>query len=78
MPSPEYQSRSFFDSEEEIEGRAMTKKIDCPTNFQCKKLHGQSESVCCPLRDDSVGSSAEIVEHQIAEKQQSSKLFILN
>lgn len=56
----------------------MSKKIDCPTNFKCKKLHGQSESVCCPLQDDSIGSSAEIVEHQIAEKQQSSMFFSFN
>ncbi|XP_050082531.1 uncharacterized protein LOC126569475 [Anopheles aquasalis] len=54
--SREYQSRSFFDDDEQEESetngrkRSMSNTIVCPVEtHECRKLHGESRSVCCPL-----------------------------
>uniref|UniRef100_A0A182NCM9 Thyroglobulin type-1 domain-containing protein n=1 Tax=Anopheles dirus TaxID=7168 RepID=A0A182NCM9_9DIPT len=53
--SREYQSRSFFDDDEQDEDeigrkRSMSNTIMCPVEtHECRKLHGESRSVCCPL-----------------------------
>ncbi|EGK97145.1 AGAP004333-PB, partial [Anopheles gambiae str. PEST] len=53
--SREYQSRTFFDDDEqdeEVNGRkrSMSNTIVCPIEtHECRKLHGESRSVCCPL-----------------------------
>nr|XP_040220974.2 uncharacterized protein LOC120948565 [Anopheles coluzzii] len=53
--SREYQSRTFFDDDEQDEDvngrkRSMSNTIVCPIEtHECRKLHGESRSVCCPL-----------------------------
>lgn len=72
--SREYQSRSFFDDDEQEDAetngrkRSMSNTIVCPVEtHECRKLHGESRSVCCPLVN-------ETDEEDIAEeRQQTSK-----
>lgn len=44
----EFQSKNFFDLEEEVSARSATNFVACPRNYKCKKLHGESKNVCCP------------------------------
>uniref|UniRef100_A0A182INC5 Thyroglobulin type-1 domain-containing protein n=1 Tax=Anopheles atroparvus TaxID=41427 RepID=A0A182INC5_ANOAO len=66
--SREYQSRSFFDDEEleaEENGRkrSMSNTIMCPAEtHECRKLHGESRSVCCPLVTE--GDDEELTEER--------------
>lgn len=72
--SPEYQSKSFYDLSVE---NSQSKSIKCPENtHKCIKLLGQSESVCCPIMDDS--HVAESQQPEIQERTQSSKFFKAN
>lgn len=48
-------------------------KIKCPDGFKCKRLRGQSESVCCSI--DLVTASSNQPE-VTGERQQSSELFL--
>ena len=52
----------------------MSNKITCPQNFKCTRLPGQSENVCCPIRDDNVSAAAE-EQVEIVDRPQSSKLM---
>lgn len=65
--SPEFQAKSFFDSSNENpEDLSKTSAIKCPEKFKCTKLMGQSESVCCPIQDDS----------SVAETQPEQEIFV--
>lgn len=55
LPSPsdsidddEFQSKNFFNAEEEVSGRSNTNIVACPRDYKCKKLHGENKNVCCP------------------------------
>lgn len=50
--------------------RAMTNYIECPSDYQCTKLHKEIESVCCPLPEQT-----ETMEQIVEERPQSSKFF---
>ncbi|XP_053671077.1 uncharacterized protein LOC128721358 [Anopheles nili] len=55
--SREYQSRSFFDDEQDDQdasGRSLSSPpIACPLEtHECRKLHGEPRGVCCPLAND--------------------------
>lgn len=68
--SPEYQSMSFYDSSVE---NSPARAIKCPGKFSCTRLLGQSESVCCPIADDS--HVAESQQPEIQERSQSSESY---
>lgn len=44
----EFQSKNFFNAEEEVSGRSNTNIVACPRDYKCKKLHGENKNVCCP------------------------------
>lgn len=44
----EFQSKNFFNAEEEVSGRSNTNFVACPRDFKCKKLRGENKNVCCP------------------------------
>lgn len=44
----EFQSKNFFNAEEDVSGRSHTNIVACPRDFKCKKLHGENKNVCCP------------------------------
>lgn len=48
-------------------------KIKCPDGFKCKRLRGQSESVCCST--DLVTAASNQPEVTGGERQQSSELL---
>ncbi|XP_055616129.1 uncharacterized protein LOC129762150 isoform X2 [Toxorhynchites rutilus septentrionalis] len=53
--SREYQSRSFFDDEDEDtlgRKRSLSNTIVCPETHVCVKLHGEKKNVCCPVEDE--------------------------
>ncbi|XP_058812008.1 uncharacterized protein LOC131676744 [Topomyia yanbarensis] len=55
--SREYQSRTFFDDEEDDtlgRKRSLSNTINCPETHECMKLHGETGSVCCPMENDTV------------------------
>lgn len=55
--------RSFLDvSDENIEGRSMTEKITCPSGFTCKRLKGESQSVCCPIDQSPAATDNQEIE----------------
>lgn len=73
LNASEYQLASFLDpSDEVIEGRAMMNKITCPEGYKCKRLRGQTDSVCCPVDLVSAGSSVQDEIETTTERQQSS------
>uniref|UniRef100_A0A8D8ADW4 Papilin n=1 Tax=Culex pipiens TaxID=7175 RepID=A0A8D8ADW4_CULPI len=57
--SREFQSRTFFndaDDEDVSNGRkrSLSNTIICPETHECRKLHGESGSVCCPIESETV------------------------
>lgn len=55
----EFQSRTFFndaDDEDVSNGRkrSLSNTIICPETHECRKLHGESGSVCCPIESETV------------------------
>jgi hypothetical protein len=75
LNASEYQLTSFFDSaDDSIEGRSMMSKIACPDGYTCKRLRGQSTSVCCPHDLVTAGSSNQDDADATTERQQSSEL----
>ncbi|XP_058056131.1 uncharacterized protein LOC131207529 [Anopheles bellator] len=64
----EYQSRSFFDEDDEEENgrkRSMSSTIVCPADtHECRKLHGESRSVCCPLVNETDDTDTASEERQ--------------
>jgi hypothetical protein len=47
-------------------------KITCPAGYKCKRVKGQTDSVCCPVDLVSAGSSVNYEPEATTEKQQSS------
>lgn len=62
------------ESDEIAEGRSMMNKITCPDGFKCKRLKGQSESVCCPIDLTPAAADNQEIEDTTV-KQPSSELF---
>uniref|UniRef100_A0A1B0CNV9 Thyroglobulin type i repeat protein n=1 Tax=Lutzomyia longipalpis TaxID=7200 RepID=A0A1B0CNV9_LUTLO len=57
----DFQTQSFFDTvPEENYGRAMTNFIACPRDYQCTKLHKETNNVCCPQTLQASASKEEI------------------
>ncbi|XP_001993789.3 uncharacterized protein LOC6567649 [Drosophila grimshawi] len=49
-----FQPTAFFEPEAESkQGRSMSNHIMCPEQYKCTKLHRETESVCCPVPDQS-------------------------
>lgn len=73
LNASEYQLTSFLDpSDDNVEGRAFMNKISCPEGYKCKRLRGQTESVCCPHDLVSAGSNVQSEPEVTTERQQSS------
>ena len=78
LNSSEYQLTSFLDPSDEITGsRSLVNKISCPSGYKCKRLRGQTESVCCPIDLVSAGSNVQDeIDTAATERQQSSMKLI--
>ncbi|XP_034660156.1 uncharacterized protein LOC117896182 [Drosophila subobscura] len=54
-----FQPTAFFEPEPEAltkQGRAMSNRIMCPAEYKCTKLHRETESVCCPLPEQTTAT----------------------
>lgn len=52
--SREYQQRSFWDEDSiETGARSLSNTIECPSDYDCIKLHKEPGSVCCPTAQES-------------------------
>lgn len=63
------QARTFFNDADDMingNGRSLNNFINCPLDYKCTKLHGDSKSVCCPIIQDEISEEVE-------ERQQTSK-----
>lgn len=72
--SREYQSRSFFDDEDAP--RNGRSDVNCPDDYQCTKLQGKPQSVCCPLPSKS--DHEDILDIDLDRKQSSKPTQIFN
>lgn len=71
--SREYQSRSFFDDEDTARS-GRSDDADCPDDYQCTKLHGKPQNVCCPL--PSKTEPEDIIELDSERKQSSKQTYV--
>lgn len=60
-----FQPTAFFEPETESkQGRSMSNRIMCPENYKCTKLHRETESVCCPVPEQTTTSGDPKTTHQ--------------
>ncbi|KAM8703394.1 hypothetical protein ACLKA7_008074 [Drosophila subpalustris] len=60
-----FQPTAFFEPEAEAkQGRSMSNRIMCPEQYKCTKLHRETESVCCPVPEQTTASEDQQTTHQ--------------